>query len=72
MARSDQTISFYNSSHTRKGCRLLMLGGWTAAGQQDRSVVPLAPKDYPLLFAFYSQEKLRWIVLIVVRFQIVP
>ena len=31
-----KTISYYNSSHTR---RVLLLGGWTAAGQQDRSGV---------------------------------
>ena len=49
-----------------------MLGGWTAARRQDRSVVPSAPSLYPLLFAFYSQAKLRWIALIVVRFKIVP
>ena len=36
-----------------------MLGGWTAAGRQDRSVVPSAPiSTVALLFAFYSREKL--------------
>ena len=40
-------------------CRLLMLGDWTAAGRQDRSVVPSAPiSTVALLFAFCSQEKL--------------
>ena len=31
-------------------CTLLMLGGWTAAGRQDRSVVPSAPISTAVCF----------------------
>ena len=50
MARSDQTISFYNSSHTRIGLQAADARGLDRCWQQDRSVVPLAPISTAVCF----------------------
>ena len=71
MARSDQRISYYNSSHTR--IELQAFDAWGAGPLLGGRIVAWCHQRlYPLLFAFCSQAKLRWIVLIVVRFKIVP
>ena len=51
--------AFTTTAATRAySCRLLLLGGWTAAGRQDRCVVPSAPVSTAVCILWSSKNTL--------------